>query len=190
MVLTGCGQSIPDIPDLEVYEQHPALTRDRVGKLRYEGNLFSGYLVDYYSGGALKSKSAYSDGLQESVSYGYYPSGEIMYLRPYIEGEKQGIHIGYYPDGRKKFVYRFEAGLSIGNHREWYADGQLTRDLNYVNGQPFGPQKMWRSDGKIRSNYVIREDGRRYGLVGIKRCKNIDTEKERITRLTSAIYDK
>lgn len=187
MVLIGCG---PSVPDVEIRKNDPSLSTDREGKLHYKENLFSGYLVDYYPSGALKSRSPYADGLLELISYGYYPLGETMHIRPYVKGEKHGIHKGYYPDGSKKFTYHFEDGLSIGNHREWYADGQLAKDMNYVNGQPFGSQKMWRSDGKIRSNYVIREDGRRYGLVGIKRCKNIDTEKERITRLTSAIYDK
>ncbi|MEQ9377497.1 MAG: hypothetical protein RIG68_20085 [Imperialibacter sp.] len=187
LVLAGCG---PLIPDIEVAESDETLSRDKKGRLHYEGGLFSGYLVEYYPGGTLKSKSAYSEGLLESVSYGYYPTGEVMYVRPYVKGEKHGTHTGYYPDGSLKFQYHFVTGKSAGNHQEWYQSGLLAKDLNYVDGQPFGSQKMWRPDGKIRSNYVIREDGRRYGLVGVKRCKNIDTELEQITRLTSAIYDK
>jgi len=187
LVLAGCG---PLIPDIEVVENSKALSRDSEGRLHHEAGLFSGYLVEYYPGGTLKTKSAYSDGLLESVSYGYYSTGEVMYVRPYVKGEKHGRHTGYYRDGSLKFLYHFAEGRSVGNHREWYHGGLLAQDLNYLDGQPFGPQKMWRPDGKIRSNYVIREDGRRYGLVGIKRCKNIDTEKEQITRLTSAIYDK
>ncbi|WOK07354.1 hypothetical protein RT717_01800 [Imperialibacter roseus] len=187
LVLAGCA---PLIPDIEIVESQETLSRDLEGRLHHKDRLFSGYLVEYYPDGTLKTRSAYSGGLLESVSYGYYPTGEVMYARLYVKGEKHGTHAGYYPDGSLKFRYHFVAGKSVGNHQEWYENGLLAKDLNYVNGQPFGSQKMWRPDGKIRSNYVIREDGRRYGLVGVKRCKNIDTELEQITRLTSAIYDK
>ncbi len=187
MVLAGCG---PLIPNVEVLENYELLSHDDEGRLYCDGTLFSGYVTAYYANGVPKSRHAYRNGLLEATSYGYYPSGETMYIRPYAEGEKHGEHLGFYPDGTKKFSYLFSRGYSIGNHKEWYASGQLAKELNYVNGQPFGPQKMWREDGKIRSNYVIREDGRRYGLVGLKRCKNIDTELEQISKLTSAIYDK
>ena len=37
---------------------------------------------------------------------------------------------------------------------------------------------MWRPDGKYRANYVVRENGRSYGLTGLKRCKKIDGKNE------------
>ena len=186
MALAGCN---PLVPDIEIAENDPALSRDRQGILLYGGNRFSGYLVARYPEGTIKSRSAYLDGMQELESIGYYPTGEILFTRHYVRGEKNGEHLGFFPDGSLRFQYFFETGKGVGNHREWYENGQLAKDLNYVAGQPFGPQKMWRPDGKIRSNYVIREDGRRYGLVGLKRCKNMDTEKEEIAPLTSAIYE-
>ena len=41
-------------------------------------------------------------------------------------------------------------------------------------------------DGKYRSNYVITENGRKYGLVGLKRCKKIDGETENIDPYTGS----
>ena len=104
-------------------------------------------------------------------------------------GKKEGTHKGFFPDSQPRFEYKFEAGENIGTHYDWYEGGQLAKLTNYKDGKPFGVQKMWRSDGKIRSNYVIREDGRRYGLVGIKRCKNINTEAQAIQPLTAAVYN-
>ena len=51
-------------------------------------------------------------------------------------------------------------------------------EINYLKGKPFGLTRVWRKDGKLRSNFVIRENGRRYGLAGIKRCTKIDTKKQ------------
>ena len=66
----------------------------------------------------------------------------------------------------------------MGKHIQWYDSGQIYSEINYLNGKPFGSTKVWRKDGKLRSNFVIRENGRRYGLAGIKRCTKIDTEKQ------------
>lgn len=184
-LLAGCA---PSIPKIELSEDHKNLSRNSEGQLLCDGKPFSGYLVSHYSSGVLRTSIPYYLGVQESVSLGYYPSGRLMYERPYKKGEKHGTHSGYYENGQPKFRYLFEKGLSIGNHQEWYESGQLASDLNYRKGQPFGPQKVWRPDGKIRSNYVMREDGRRYGLVGMKRCKNIDTENEQIAELKPEKY--
>ena len=52
----------------------------------------------------------------------------------------------------------------------------LMQDRNYVNGKAMGAQKVWRKDGKIRANFVIRENGKKYGLMGMKRCTKIDAK--------------
>ena len=36
--------------------------------------------------------------------------------------------------------------------------------------------------GKIKANYVIKEEGRKYGLTGVQRCENIDVQKQKITK--------
>ncbi len=59
-----------------------------------------------------------------------------------------------------------------------YQIKKLTSEINYLNGKPFGSTKIWRKDGKLRSNFVIRENGRRYGLAGIKRCTKINIKEE------------
>ena len=74
--------------------------------------------------------------------------------------------------------YHFKNGMNVGNHKEWYQDGSPLQDRNYANGQPMGSQKVWRRDGKIRANFVIRENGKKYGLMGMKRCTKIDTKKQ------------
>ena len=78
----------------------------------------------------------------------------------------------------KKFEYFFIKGLSEETHYQWYENGQLYSEINYLNGKPFGSTKIWRKDGKLRSNFVIRENGRRYGLAGIKRCTKINIKEE------------
>ena len=70
--------------------------------------------------------------------------------------------------------------MSQGTHKTWYRDGSLSSELNFKDGHEFGAQKVWRQDGKLKSNYVVRENGRRYGNLGLKRCKKLDGEDETI----------
>lgn len=156
----------------------------RKGDTVYHDSLpFTGMLVEHYPGGQLMSVIAFANGQKHGMSKGFYENGRVKYTRPYHHGEKHGEHLGYYEDGTRKFRYYFENGFSQGHHQEWYESGQLYRDLNYVDGRERGPQKMFRPDGKLRGNYVVRENGRIYGLVGMKRCKNIDTENEKLDEL-------
>ncbi len=180
-VFLGCSK----LPDVQVVSGDPALSRRTDGAIMYGLESFSGYLITYDDQGKLYSKSGYLNGFLEGESLGYYPNGNTREIRYYEKGEKDGKHVGFFEDGTPKFEYYFENGLSVGAHRDWYASGQLAQEMNFVDGKQQGIQKVWRIDGKLRSNYVIASDGRRYGLVGIKRCKNIDTEEELIKPLTA-----
>ena len=51
-------------------------------------------------------------------------------------------------------------------------EGKLFHLATYKNGQEEGTQKMWYDNDKIRANYYII-DGKRYGLLGTKNCKNV-----------------
>jgi antitoxin component YwqK of YwqJK toxin-antitoxin module len=175
------------IPDVKVLVGDQQLGRTREGLVLYKDSVFSGMVVDRYSNGQLKSKKSFFEGKQEDLYLGFYPSGDSAFVRPYLNGKKHGIHKGWYANGQLKFKYNFVNGLSEGNHLDWYASGDMFKESNYENGQAFGTQKAWRMDGKLRSNYVIREDGRKYGLLGLKRCANIDTDKQQFNRLTSSL---
>ncbi|MFY0652844.1 MAG: hypothetical protein JXQ96_12450 [Cyclobacteriaceae bacterium] len=168
------------IPETEISTEDPGLSRDDEGKQRLNDKLYSGYLISSYNDGTIAARHGYLDGLQAGMSNGYYANGTKKYERPYLNGEKHGEHFGWYENGQLMFHYYFEDGLSVGNHKDWYDDGSPFKDYNYKKGHPFGAQKMWRTDGKLRANFVIREDGRKYGLTGLKRCAKIDSETKNI----------
>ncbi|MEQ8583389.1 MAG: hypothetical protein RIC30_20030 [Marinoscillum sp.] len=168
------------IPSTQLISTHEDLRKDSAGVLLYREVPYSGYLVDLNTEGQVMLRQGYFEGKLDGEMLAYYASGALRFKRPYTDGQKHGAHIAWYEDGQMKFLYHFDQGRSVGNHKEWYPDGSLFQDLNYQDGRPFGAQKIWRRDGKIRANYVIRENGKRYGLMGIKRCTKIDGEKEEI----------
>lgn len=163
-----------DIPEVFIAASNPKITKKQNGDIFKDGQPFSGYLIERYPSDSIALKVGYYNGKQNGVMTSYYENGEIRYVRPYFNGEKHGAHIGFHRNGVKAFEYYFVNGFSEGNHKEWFSDGELAADMNYVNGKEFGRQQVWRPDGKVRSNYIVRENGRRYGLMGIKRCTKLD----------------
>ena len=165
------------IPNTILRADEPKLNYDLKGALYFDNNLFSGYLIKNRNG-KLVEKKGYYNGYLEGKSLGYFQNGNLKYRRFYKAGKKIGKHMGWYESGKNKFEYFFKEGLSEGLHKQWYNNGMKFSEINYLNGKPFGSTKVWRKDGKLRSNFVIRENGRRYGLAGIKRCAKIDAKKE------------
>jgi antitoxin component YwqK of YwqJK toxin-antitoxin module len=110
----------------------------------------------------------YSDGLLNGISKKWYANNQIMEKRNYSTGKKNGRQISYWENGNKKF----EFVAKDDELKEWTNEGKLIHLANYVNGQEEGTQKLWYNNGKIRANYVMK-NGKRYGLLGTKNCKNV-----------------
>lgn len=103
----------------------------------------------------------------------YFPSGKIMEIRHVQNGVRQGLQTAFWENGKKRFEYVAANDAYEGELKEWAENGQLFHLAHYKNGQEEGVQQMWHANGKIRSNFVIIQ-GRRYGLLGTKNCKNIN----------------
>lgn len=171
-------------PEVYKMESDSGFQIDRKGDLRFLDSLYSGYVETYYPGGSIKKRSSYYQGKKEGNNIAYFANGDTLFLRPYLHGKKHSEHYAWHENGQIRFHYIFENGLSQGNHKEWYPDGSVYQDLNYVDGYELGSQRVYRPDGKFKSNYVMRENGRKYGFLGLKRCAKIDSNTGNIDRYT------
>lgn len=181
LVLWACeapqeeSSQVPIIPNIIVNKTTSELVRKGPSLLRSD-TLYSGFTVDYYANGQLKSKTGYFKGLREGKSVKHYPDGSLLEKRDYRDNKKHGNHLGWWPNGNSKFDYHFEKGLQEGLSKEWHNSGQPFRFFTYEKGKEVGSQKMWEDDGTIRANYVVK-DNHRYGLIGLKNCKSASDEK-------------
>lgn len=165
------------MPELRINTNDPDLIIEKSGQVYYRNQPFAGYLEEHWPNGNTKSIKAYFNGYLDGDYRTCYPNGQKSEVRSYRQGRKDGRHLGYFPDGQQKFEYCFRDGKAVGTHKHWYSDGSQFKIENYDDsGHPFGLQQVWRPDGKLRSNFVVKEDGRSYGLVGLKRCTKIDSE--------------
>ncbi|MFN8357060.1 MAG: hypothetical protein U0Y10_21580 [Spirosomataceae bacterium] len=172
MVLGGiiwAAQSHKSVPTLEIEANSTHLTFDQ-GLLYYQGQRYSGYVVEHDQQGHLVARAGYLNGNAEGESLRWYANGRIAEHRLYRENRKTGTHEGWWENGQQRFVYEFDADKPVGTHREWYANGQLFTLMEYnADGQPEGRQQLWFDNGKIKANYVVKA-GRRFGLLGSKGC--------------------
>ena len=114
----------------------------------------------------------YINGKLNGVCKKWFSNKQLMEVRLYDNGKKYGKQVAYWANGNKRFEFIAKNDAYEGEMREWTYDGKLFHLANFVNGQEEGTQKMWYDNGKIRANYVIRQ-GKRYGLLGTKNCKNV-----------------
>lgn len=173
-----------EVPETYIDRMDGRVEKKANGELYFDAAPFSGYLLSRFENDSVALKQGYLAGRLHGETIAYYENGIIRHIRFYEAGEKNGLHEGYYPNGQKKFNYTFIEGFSEGNHKQWYPDGKVYSDMNYQNGKEFGKQQVWRPDGKLRANYVVRENGRRYGLQGIKRCTKLDGETQEVDPYT------
>ena len=116
--------------------------------------------------------ASYSNGLLSGTEKKWFANNKLMEYRVFFKGAKHGKQIAYFENGNKKFEFTAKNDAYEGEMKEWDSDGKLIHLANYKNGQEDGTQKLWYDNGKIRANYVIIE-GKRYGLLGTKNCKNV-----------------
>lgn len=141
--------------------------------LFFRGKKFEGVLFSLDNEGRDSvSVESYSNGLLNGVSKKWYSNGQLMEIRYYKQGQKNGKQTAYWENGKKRFEFIAKADQYEGVLKEWNTDGRLIHLANFVNGQEEGPQRLWYDNGKIRANYIIM-NGKRYGLLGTKNCKNV-----------------
>jgi antitoxin component YwqK of YwqJK toxin-antitoxin module len=116
--------------------------------------------------------AAYLNGLLHGRVKKWYANGQLMEERSYTDGQKNGMQTAFWENGNPKFAFMAKADAYEGELKEWTVDGKLIHLANFKAGQEEGVQKLWYDNGKIRANYVIT-NGRRYGLLGTKNCKNV-----------------
>lgn len=141
--------------------------------LYYQNKAFSGVVYQLHENTIdTLLREQYTAGVLHGLSKKWHPNGQLMEIRYYERGEKHGQQTAYFENGNKKFEFTAQHDQYEGELKEWNVDGRLIHLATFKNGQEEGSQKMWYDNGKIRANYVML-NGKRYGLLGTKNCKNV-----------------
>lgn len=140
--------------------------------LYFNNTKYSGIIYSLYEKGDTAFIKPYLNGLEEGITKKWYINKQVAEERLYIDGKKEGIHKGWRENGNKKFEFAVSNDEYTNEFKEWSSTGLLVKHFHYKNGQENGSQKLFYENGKVKANYVIL-NGKRYGLLGTKNCKNV-----------------
>ena len=150
------------------------------GSLYFQGQPYSGTVLQRDSAEQIISRQSYYQGKEEGWADWYYTSGKINARRYFHLGEKDSVHIGWWETGKPRFEYHFRNGQYEGWFKEWYASGKPLKEVYYEKGQEKRGQG-WRENGKLYMSFEVR-NGRMYGQINPNLCYSLQNEQGEFIR--------
>jgi len=104
---------------------------------------FTGFLLDTYDDGAMKSRSAVSNGLLHGVSQGWTVTSH-------------GLRTKWHSNGQKLSQVNIVNGKLQGTFRTWHENGERAEEMELKNGQPDGLAKSYFPNGFLKAQVTLR----------------------------------
>ncbi len=133
---------------------------------------FTGFLVERYESGEMKSRSSVRLGLLEGWSEGWYTNGQKQVTECFRAGVSHGLRTKWHPNGRKLSEALVVEGRLEGTFRRWNEDGTLAQEIEMKAGQPDGISRAYYPSGFLKAEARLR-DGK---LLGQKLWKEEEHE--------------
>ena len=134
------------------------------------GELFTGYLTEYYpvsktnqlqqvqdGGSQLKSRSVVRGGKLNGLSEGWYSDGQQQVVEIFVDGKSHGVRVKWHRNGWKSAEDAIENGELNGPCRKWHDNGQLAEEMTMVDGQADGRARSWHPDGSQKAEVLLEK---------------------------------
>ena len=134
------------------------------------GELFTGYLTEYYpvsktnqlqqvqdGGSQLKSRSVVRGGKLNGLSEGWYSDGQQQVVEIFVDGKSHGVRVKWHRNGWKSAEDAIENGELNGPCRKWHDNGQLAEEMTMVAGQADGRARSWHPDGSQKAEVLLEK---------------------------------
>lgn len=126
---------------------------------RESGQVFTGWLVEKYGDGALRSKSFVSNGVLEGISEGWHTNGVRQVREFFVGGKSQGNVTKWSADGLLLSVATAQEGRLHGKFQRWHTNGVLAEEMEMRDGVADGLARSWHASGNPRAE-VLLDQGR------------------------------
>ncbi len=120
---------------------------------------FNGWMVEHYTDGMPRSRSAVTNGLLHGLSQGWYTNGQLQVSEHFAAGISHGVRSKWRPDGSKLSEVSIREGQLAGLFRQWHDNGALAEQVEFVGGRPHGLSRAYYRDGSLKAE-VTMENGR------------------------------
>src|SRR5262245_11783085 len=121
-----------------------------------ETKAFNGFLLDTYEDGALKSRSAVSNGLLHGLSQGWHTNGQQQVEEHFVAGTSHGLRTKWHPNGQKLSEVSIVSGKLQGTFRSWHENGVPAEEVELMDGQPEGLSRAYFPSGFLKSQVMLR----------------------------------
>jgi len=119
-------------------------------------NSFTGRMVEHYPDGALRSRSAVTNGLLHGLSEGWHTNGLLQVTEHFKEGVSHGLRTKWHLNGVKQSEASIVDGQLQGLFRKWHDNGTLAEQIELVNNQPEGVALAYFPSGSIKTRAVMQ----------------------------------
>ncbi|MBT3911726.1 MAG: hypothetical protein HOF22_00855 [Verrucomicrobia bacterium] len=165
--LAGCAGAPKEKLPLATIEE---LQKEDDGlHLKSTGELFKGYLVEYYpatktnqldqvedGASQLKSRSVIRGGKLNGLSEGWFSDGQQQVAEVFVDGKSHGVRVKWHRNGQKAAEDTIVNGELNGPCRKWHDNGQLAEEMAMVDGQADGQARSWHPDGSQKAQVTLK----------------------------------
>jgi len=116
---------------------------------------FSGFMVERYDSGGLKTRSYISEGLMDGASEGWFTNGIRQVREPFVNGVSHGLRSKWYPNGAKLSEADIADGKLNGVFRRWNEDGALIEEIQMREGEPDGISRAYFPSGFLKTEVLM-----------------------------------
>jgi hypothetical protein len=125
-----------------------------------DGAVFSGHLVEFHPGGALKSRFTVQRGILEGPAESWHTNGILQMSETFHDGKAHGTRTKWYPSGAKLSESILVDGEMEGVFLAWHENGQLAERIAMKNDKPSGEARAWYPSGFLKMAFGTNRSGR------------------------------
>ncbi len=117
---------------------------------------FTGWMTDRFPTGALKLRSAVSDGRLQGESVGWFINGVREVCEHFRRGLPYGTRTTWHMNGQKRSEGLLVAGQQQGTYRQWHENGTLAAEAEFEAGKPNGLSRAWYPSGCLQAEALMK----------------------------------
>ena len=142
-------------PPAEVPRDYLTLREGRLYRAAQSAPFF-GLMLERHPDGALKSRSAISNGVLHGVSEGWHTNRTIQVREHFVAGVSHGPRLKWHANGRPQSTAEISEGKLHGTFRRWNEDGTLAEQLELKAGVPDGTANAYYPSGRLKTSVRLQ----------------------------------
>ncbi len=127
--------------------------------LLYHGNQtqpFTGFMLEKYAGGGVKSRSAVRTGVLDGLSEGWHTNGQLQVRELFRKGISHGLREKWHENGVKLSESPIVEGKHEGIFRRWHENGTLAEEVTMRQGEPDGLSRAFYPSGFLKARVTLK----------------------------------